>query len=151
MGDNTENMAVKIMRLSPLAVIPHYATPGAAGMDLSACIACEIILPPHRTVVVGTGIALALPLGYEAQIRSRSGLAAKQDVSVLNAPGTIDSDYRGEVGVILHNHGSTPRTIQPGDRIAQMVIAPVAQLALVETDELDSTERGAGGFGSTGI
>jgi dUTP pyrophosphatase len=129
--------------------LPAYATAGAAGMDVVAAEA--LTLAPGARAAVATGFALAIPDGYEVQVRPRSGLALKQGVTCLNAPGTIDSDYRGEVKVILANLGSDPFPIARGDRIAQLVPAPVLRATLVEVDALDATERGAGGFGSTGI
>lgn len=131
--------------------LPQYQTQGSAGMDLYAVIDEPITLQPHDIRLIPTGIAIALPQGYEAQIRSRSGLAAKHGVFSLNAPGTIDSDYRGEIKVILSNAGAEPFTIQRGDRIAQMVIARYEQIAWHAVETLDATERGAGGFGSTGV
>jgi dUTP pyrophosphatase len=130
--------------------LPSYATAGAAGMDLLAAVTAEMILAPGARALVPTGLAIALPQGYEAQVRPRSGLALKHGITVLNAPGTIDADYRGEVGVILLNTGDQPFTIQRGERIAQMVIAAVATAAWKPVSELPSTQRGAGGFGSTG-
>ncbi|MGB5092734.1 MAG: dUTP diphosphatase [Parvibaculum sp.] len=133
--------------------LPRYETEGAAGMDLMAAIEAgdPLILMPGSRALVPTGLAMAIPLGFEAQVRPRSGLAAKHGVTVLNSPGTIDSDYRGEIKVILINHGIEAFTIERGTRIAQMVIAPVTQASLNEVDALDETTRGAGGFGSTGI
>jgi len=132
---------------------PFQATAGAAGLDLCAAVPQDqpMIIEAGEHDIVPTGFALGLPQGYEAQVRPRSGLAAKHAITTLNAPGTVDSDYRGEVHVILINHGKQPFTINRGDRIAQMVIAPVPQVAMIETDSLDKTERGAGGFGSTGV
>ena len=132
--------------------LPAYQTEGAAGMDLYAAIADDalVTLQPGARAMVPTGFAMALPVGYEAQVRPRSGLAAKHGVTCLNSPGTIDHDYRGEVQVILINHGPDPFHIRRGERIAQMLIAPVTRAAWVEVDDLDATERGAGGFGSTG-
>ncbi|SEG44207.1 dUTP diphosphatase [Bosea lathyri] len=131
--------------------LPAYESTGAAGMDLRAAVDAPLVLPPGGRALVPTGLALQLPEGFEAQVRPRSGLAAKHGVTVLNAPGTVDSDYRGEVKVILINHGQEPFTIGRGDRIAQMVIAPVTRGVFVEVDALDQTTRGEGGFGSTGI
>lgn len=131
--------------------LPSYATPGSAGVDLYAAITEPLTLQPGERALVPTGIRIALPEGYEAQIRARSGLALKHGIGMVNSPGTIDSDYRGEIGVILINWGSEPFTIQRGDRIAQMVIAPVARVEWDLHDELPSTERGAGGFGHTGV
>ena len=146
-------VTVSIQRLAHAAdlPLPRYETEHAAGLDLMACIPADITLQPGKRALVPTGFAIALPPGYEAQVRPRSGLAAKHGVTVLNAPGTIDADYRGELGVILINHGEVAFTITRAMRIAQMVIAPVAQAVLAETAELPATERGAGGFGSTGV
>jgi dUTP pyrophosphatase len=130
--------------------LPAYETAAAAGMDLPAAVEEDLIVEPGARALVPTGLAIALPEGYEAQIRPRSGLAARDGVTVLNTPGTVDPDYRGEVKVILINLGDAPFTITRGMRIAQMVIAPVTQAKMVETDTLPETERGAGGFGSTG-
>ena len=130
--------------------LPHYATKGSAGLDLLAAIDADIELKPGARLAVATGIAIELPLGVEAQVRPRSGLAAKLGVTVLNAPGTIDSDYRGEVGVVLVNLSTEPCTIAPGDRIAQLVFAKVERAMLVVRAELTETTRGAGGYGSTG-
>ncbi len=130
--------------------LPANATPGSAGLDLLAAVNDTIVLPPGGRLLVPTGVAFALPAGMEAQIRPRSGLALKFGVTCLNAPGTIDSDYRGEVGVILINHGAAPFTITRGMRIAQLVLAQVTRLAWDEVDALPMSGRGAGGFGSTG-
>jgi dUTP pyrophosphatase len=130
--------------------LPRYETAGAAGMDLTAAVTADLILPVGGRAIVPTGLQIAVPHGFEAQVRPRSGLAAKNGVTVLNAPGTIDSDYRGEVGVILINQGAEAFTVTRGMRIAQMVIAAVLQVEPEETESLDETERGAGGFGSTG-
>jgi dUTP pyrophosphatase len=130
--------------------LPAYATPGSAGLDLLAAVDAPVALAPLARRLVPTGLALALPAGFEAQVRPRSGLALKEGVTLLNAPGTIDSDYRGEVGAVLVNLGDAPVTIERGQRIAQLVIAPVVQAALAETDDLSATARGASGFGSTG-
>ncbi len=130
--------------------LPHYATSGSAGMDLTAAIEVPVALAPGERALVPTGIAIALPEQYEAQVRPRSGLALKQGITTLNTPGTIDADYRGEIGVILINHGQEAVEITRGMRIAQMVIAPVTQGQWEQVDTLEATERGAGGFGSTG-
>jgi deoxyuridine 5'-triphosphate nucleotidohydrolase len=130
--------------------LPGYATAGAAGMDLMAAVAADLVLVPGARTIVPTGIAVAVPKGFEAQVRARSGLALKQGLIVPNAPGTIDADYRGEVGVIVANIGDAPVTITRGMRIAQLVIAPVARAAWQEVEDLPPTDRGAGGFGSTG-
>jgi dUTP pyrophosphatase len=131
--------------------LPAYATAGAAALDLLAAVAAPVTLAPLARALVPTGIAIALPEGFEAQVRPRSGLALKQGITVLNAPGTIDADYRGEVGVILVNLSDAPVTIRRGDRIAQLVLAEVARLAWDEVAELPETPRGSGGFGSTGV
>lgn len=131
--------------------LPHYATEHAAGMDLMAAIDGTLTLDPGKRIIVPTGLSIALPVGYEAQVRPRSGLAAKHGVTVANAPGTIDADYRGEVGVILINLGDEAFTIERGMRIAQMVVAPVTSISWNKTDTLPDTERGSGGFGSTGL
>lgn len=139
-----------IKRLSERAQLPAYQTAGAAGMDLHAAIESSIELAPGEIVPIPLGFAMAIPQGYEAQVRPRSGLSSRHGVTLPNAPGTIDCDYRGEVLVPLINHGREVFTVEPGMRIAQMVIAPVSRVDVVEVDELDSTERGGGGFGSTG-
>ena len=132
--------------------LPAYQTAEAAGLDLLAAVPAEtpLILPPGKYAMVPTGLTIALPPGFEAQVRPRSGLAAKHGVTVLNSPGTIDADYRGEINVLLINHGDAPFPIRRGERIAQMVIAPVVQAQLVAAEQLSATERGSGGFGSTG-
>jgi dUTP pyrophosphatase len=132
--------------------LPAQQTAGAAGLDLAAALPAEgdVAIAPGAYAMIPTGLALALPEGFEAQIRPRSGLAAKYGVTVLNAPGTVDADYRGEVKVLLINHGTAPFTVRRGDRIAQMVVAPVSAVSLIEVEALDGTERGEGGHGSTG-
>ena len=130
--------------------LPSYESASAAGMDLPAAVTADVILDPGERDLIATGLAIALPDGYEAQIRPRSGLAARNGVTVLNTPGTVDADYRGEVKVILVNLGKEPFTVTRGMRIAQMVIAPVVQATMEQVDELPDTARGAGGFGSTG-
>jgi deoxyuridine 5''-triphosphate nucleotidohydrolase (dut) len=142
-------MIVKIVNRSQWP-LPQYATPLSAGVDLRADIPEGIVLEPLGRAMVPTGFYLEIPAGYEAQVRPRSGLAAKKGVTVLNSPGTVDADYRGEVGVILVNLSQEPFEIQPGERIAQMVIARHEQVEWELADSLDATERGAGGFGSTG-
>jgi dUTP pyrophosphatase len=142
-------MTVSFKRLSSDAVLPEYAHPGDAGMDL--CSAQELTIPPGGRALVRTGLAMALPAGFEAQVRPRSGLALKRGVTVLNTPGTIDEGYRGEIGVILANLGDGDFAVAKGDRIAQMVIAPVTRASIVETETLGDTVRGEGGFGSTGV
>jgi dUTP pyrophosphatase len=130
--------------------LPAYATEGAAGFDIAAAVAMPVALAPGARALIPTGFAMAIPPGFEAQVRPRSGLAAKHGVTVLNSPGTIDSDYRGEVGVVLINLGEAPFVIERGMRIAQVVVAPVTHARLVEAETLTETARGAGGFGSTG-
>ena len=141
---------VSFRRLRPDAVVPAYMTAGAAGLDLAAALDAPVVLAPGARAAIGTGLAMAIPAGYEGQVRPRSGLAKSHGVTVVNAPGTIDADYRGEVAVLLVNLGDAPVTIAPGMRVAQLVIAPVVQAALAVVDELPATARGAGGFGSTG-
>jgi dUTP pyrophosphatase len=143
---------VEVMRLAHghgLA-LPAYATAGAAGLDLSAAVDRDVVLAPGARALIPTGYAIALPEGYEAQVRPRSGLAARHGISIVNAPGTVDADYRGEIMVCLVNLGDAPFTVSRGERIAQMVVAPVSRVRLRETDRLDDTARGDGGFGSTG-
>jgi len=131
--------------------LPSYETIASAGMDIRAALEAPIILKSGERKLIPTGLQMALPEGYEAQIRPRSGLAIRNGITMLNTPGTIDADYRGEVKVIAINHGEEEFEISHGDRIAQMVIAPVTQFPVVEVDELDETDRGDGGFGSTGV
>jgi len=150
----TTAITVKIQRL-PHAEgleLPAYQTAHAAGLDLLAAVAEDkpVTLTPGQRALIPTGLMIAVPPGFEAQVRPRSGLALKHGVTVLNAPGTVDADYRGEVGVLLINHGDTAFTIRRGERVAQMVIAPVTQANLVGVESLSSTARGSGGFGSTG-
>jgi dUTP pyrophosphatase len=132
--------------------LPRQQTPGAAGLDLSAALAPDevIEIAPGAVAMIPTGLTIAIPMGYEAQIRPRSGLAARHGVTVLNSPGTVDADYRGEVKVLLINHGSAPFPVRRGERIAQMVVAPVSRVVFEEVEALDETERGKGGHGSTG-
>jgi len=130
--------------------LPRYMTPHAAGMDLHAALEADIVLLPGARALVPTGIAIALPAGYEAQVRPRSGLALRHGIALVNSPGTVDPDYRGEIGVIVINHGMEPFTIGNGERIAQLVIAPFARAVFREVDALDETARGGGGFGHTG-
>jgi len=131
--------------------LPSYATAQSAGLDLMAAVGDDVTLAPGGRQLIPTGLAIALPAGFEAQVRPRSGLALKHGITVLNSPGTIDADYRGEVQVLLINHGAQPFVIRRGDRIAQMVVAPVTQIAWNIVERLDETERGSGGYGSTGI
>ena len=141
-----------VRRLSPHASLPRRMTEGAAGYDLAACLpdGHSVCIEPGRWTTVPTGVAMAIPVGYEGQVRPRSGLAVRRGVTVLNAPGTIDADYRGEVKVILINHGREPFVVEHGDRIAQLVIAAVADVRLTEVSELPGSARDVGGFGSTG-
>ncbi len=141
---------VRFRRLRPSAVLPRYMTEGAAGMDLASAADGPITMASGDRVGVPTGWSMELPAGYEAQVRPRSGLSLRHGITVVNAPGTIDSDYRGEIVVLLVNLGQQPYTIAPGDRVAQMVIAPVSRATVDETVELSATNRGAGGFGHTG-
>ena len=141
---------VAISTLKPGVRVPAYQSDGAAGMDLEAAIEGPIEIPAGETRLVPCGFAIAVPMGYEAQVRPRSGLAATSSVTVLNSPGTIDSDYRGEVKVILINHGRTSFIVSPGMRIAQMVVARVAHVTWEQSGTLPGTDRGAGGFGHTG-
>ena len=131
--------------------VPSYETSGAAGADVRAFLNEPVVIPVGKRAVIPTGLFFAIPEGFEIQVRPRSGLAAKNGVTVLNTPGTIDSDYRGEVKVILINLGDADFTVNNGDRIAQLIVAPVTQGIFVKTDKLDETERGAGGFGATGV
>ena len=139
-----------IKKLDKKVITPEYKTEGSSGMDLMANIKDAVFLKPGKSAIIPTGIAISIPVGYEIQIRPRSGLAAKKKKTVLNAPGTIDADYRGEIKVILINLGNEKFRINPNDRIAQMVLCPVIKAELDEVDELQNTKRGEGGFGSTG-
>ena len=141
---------VLIKRLDPAVKLPIYKTSGASGMDLMAFIKKPINIKPKTSSLIPTGLTVAFSKNYEIQIRPRSGLAAKNNISILNTPGTIDSDYRGEIKVIIYNHGNNDFTINNGDRIAQMILAPVVKIELEETSNLPETIRGEGGFGSTG-
>lgn len=149
--NNEINIPLKKLEHAEGLDIPFYATPQSAGMDLTAAVDEALALAPGMRVLVPTGLAMALPDGYEAQIRPRSGLAYKNGVTVLNSPGTIDADYRGEIKVLLINHGQEPFIIERGMRIAQMIIAPYSSAAWAITDNLDDSARGDGGFGSTGV
>ncbi|KPF86744.1 deoxyuridine 5'-triphosphate nucleotidohydrolase [alpha proteobacterium AAP38] len=146
------DISISIRRLPHGAdlALPAYATALSAGMDLLAAVAEPVTLEPGQRKLIPTGIAIALPAGFEAQIRPRSGLALKNGISLVNSPGTIDADYRGEIGVIVINHGDQPFTVERGTRIAQMVIARHERAVWTEVDNLDETARGSGGFGSTG-
>ena len=141
---------IQIKKLSNSVSTPKYETPGSSGMDVAAHIEDNIIINPGEKALVSTGLSIAIPKGYEVQIRPRSGLAAKKNITVLNTPGTIDADYRGEIKVILINLGKEKFIIKNGERIAQMVVCPVVQAYLEEVNELTNTDRGSGGFGSTG-
>jgi dUTP pyrophosphatase len=145
-----EAVSLRLKRLSNLADLPQYQSDHAAGMDLHAAIAEPITLQPGQIRLIACGFAMAVPPGFEAQVRPRSGLATKHGISMPNTPGTIDADYRGEVKVPLINLGKQPFTIEPNMRIAQMVIAPVMRCSIEEVEDLDTTPRGPGGFGSTG-
>ncbi|MDQ7797346.1 MAG: dUTP diphosphatase [Candidatus Edwardsbacteria bacterium] len=146
-----KSLKIKISLLSDSARMPEYSTVHSSGMDLKAAIGKPIKIKPGQISLVPTGLALEIPPGFEGQVRPRSGLAIKHGISIVNAPGTIDADYRGEVGVILINLGKKIFTIQPGDRIAQLVIAPVVKAELVKVRSLNNTARGQGGFGHTGV
>jgi dUTP pyrophosphatase len=144
-------MKVQVKKLHPEAKLPEYQTPGSAGMDVFAFIGPHpVAIDPWESEIIPTGISVAIPEGYEIQVRSRSGLASSKRVVVLNSPGTIDSDYRGEVKVLLYNHGNEQAFIEPGQRIAQLVLAKVERSEWQEVDSLPVTERGQHGFGSTG-
>lgn len=150
---HAEPRAVRVHLLRPDAREPRYASHGAAGLDLSAALDEPVVIPPGGRALIGTGFAMALPAGHEGQLRPRSGLAARHGITVLNSPGTIDEDYRGEVKVILQNHGSEPFEVSTGDRVAQLVVAPVTRVeiaAVAAPEDLGATSRGEGGFGSTG-
>jgi dUTP pyrophosphatase len=151
----TETLILRIRRLNPGKdrdlPIPEYMSPGAAGLDLPAAIEREIILAPGEIRLVPTGLALALPTGYEGQIRPRSGLALKHGITLVNSPGTIDSDYRGELGLAVINLGQTPYTIRRGDRLAQLVIQRVHQADIQLVEDLETTDRADGGFGHSGL
>lgn len=144
---------LQVARIRESAALPRYATLGAAGLDLTAALDAPIEIPPLSRVQVPTGLVVGLPPGHEGQVRPRSGLAFRHGLTVLNAPGTIDEDYRGELAVLLVNLGSEPVRLEPGERIAQLVVAPVTRVTVQEVsspDALSATERGTGGFGSTG-
>jgi dUTP pyrophosphatase len=147
-----DDVVIRIVRTDPEARVPAYMSAGAAGLDLCACLPGNgaKTLRPGERLLIGTGLALAIPAGYEAQVRPRSGLALRNGITLLNSPGTVDADYRGEVGVILINLGQESFVVTRGMRIAQMVVAPVTRLAWREVADLPASERGAGGFGSTG-
>ena len=141
---------VLIKKLDPSVKLPHYKTEGSSGMDLMAFLKTPIKIPPGKSELISTGLSIAIPDDTEVQIRPRSGLAAKSNISVLNTPGTIDSDYRGEIKIILFNHSNNEFIVSNNDRIAQMVLMPVLKLEFEEVKDLPNTIRGSGGFGSTG-
>jgi dUTP pyrophosphatase len=147
-----DDVPVRIVRTAenPDLPLPAQATAGSAGLDLRACVPEPLVLPPGRRALIPTGFSIALPPGFEGQVRPRSGLALRQGLTMLNSPGTIDSDYRGEIAVVAVNLGQEPVTISRGDRIAQLVIAPVSRARLIEADDLPPTGRAGGGFGHTG-
>jgi dUTP pyrophosphatase len=147
----SEGVTLRLKRVGPVAVpLPEYQTPDAAGLDLCAALERPVTIAPGERRLIPTGLALAIPRGYEGQVRPRSGLALRAGLSIVNSPGTIDADYRGEVGIVLINHGQVPFQVEPLTRIAQLVVCPVARVAVVCSDELDDTQRGSGGYGSTG-
>jgi len=143
-------LGIRFTRTRATAIVPGYMTEHAAGMDLHAALDKPLVLQPGERCLIPTGLAWEIPPGYEGQIRPRSGLALRQGIALVNAPGTIDADYRGEIGVIVINHGQEPVAFAPGDRIAQLVVAPVTRVSLEEVAELETTGRAAGGFGHTG-
>jgi dUTP pyrophosphatase len=145
-----QSPVIRIKKLHPAAIVPKYMTELAAGMDIRALPQESVCLQPGERCLIPTGLAMAIPSGYEVQVRPRSGLAIKHGISLVNSPGTIDADYRGEIGIIVINHGQEAFTIEQGERIAQLVVSQVCQPVLEEVDELCETERGAGGFGHTG-
>ena len=148
--DGNAGLFLKIRKKENAAVLPEYETEGAAGMDLRAFVSEDVIIAPRERVKIPTGLYMEIPFGFEGQIRPRSGLAARHGITVLNAPGTIDSDFRGEVEVILVNLGAEPFIVKNNDRIAQLVLAPVFRIKVRECESLGETKRGTGGFGSTG-
>jgi dUTP pyrophosphatase len=150
-SEMTEQVRMAVKRVGPVAApLPQYQTERSAGLDLCAALAQPMVLAPGERRLVPTGLAVAIPAGYEGQIRPRSGLALRHGLGIINSPGTIDSDYRGEVCIVLINHGSESFTVEPLARIAQLVLAPVIRAQLLLCAELDDTERGTGGYGSTG-
>ena len=142
---------VKVKKLHPNAIVPRYMTEHAAGMDLCTVADEPVVLAPGERALLPTGLAMEIPPGYEGQVRPRSGLALKKGIALVNSPGTIDADYRGEIGIIIINHGNEAVEIMPGDRVAQLIIAPVTRAALIEVDGLNDTARNSGGFGHTGL
>ena len=153
MSDSPDHVTlrVKLLEGKKDVALPSYETDGASGLDLRAAVDGELTLHPGEISLVPTGLAISLPPGYEAQIRPRSGLALKHGVGMVNTPGTIDSDYRGEIGLVLINWGKSPFVIKRGDRIAQMVVTRVSRAQVLEVDRLETTERGEGGFGHSGV
>lgn len=145
-----EPVKLKVKRLPHCRDLPRYATPGAAGLDLTAAIDGALCLAPGKRIGIRTGLVVEIPPGYEGQVRPRSGLAAKAGVTLTNCVGTIDSDYRGELVVLVINHGEEVYIFEPGERIAQLLISPVPRVEVIEVEDLNSSERGEGGFGSTG-
>lgn len=143
-------MNIPIVKLKASAILPEYQTIGAAGADIHACLDAPVTLQPMERRMIPTGLAMAIPLGYEVQIRARSGMSIKHGITMVNGIGTIDADYRGEVGVLIINLGNEPFTVEPGMRIAQMVVARYETIGWNEVDELDETTRGIGGYGSSG-
>lgn len=142
---------IKVKKLHPSAIVPVYMTEHAAGMDLCTVIDAPVVLAPGERTLLPTGLAMEIPPGYEGQVRPRSGLALKKGVALVNSPGTIDADYRGEIGIIIINLGNQPVEFLPGDRVAQLVIAPVTRATLIETEVLNDSQRSTGGFGHTGV
>lgn len=147
----SEVMQIPVKLLRQGAILPQYMTTQAAGMDLCAALESPICLRPGERLLIPTGLAMAIPAGFEGQVRPRSGLALRQGLTLVNAPGTIDADYRGEIGIIMINHGQDIVTLNPGDRIAQLVIAPVVRAQLMAVADLEQTQRSEGGFGHTGV
>jgi dUTP diphosphatase len=146
-----ETLSIQILRVRDRARLPQYMTELASGMDLCACLDVPLDLAPGQRILIPTGLAMAIPVGFEGQVRPRSGMALKHGIALVNSPGTIDADYRGEIGIIVINHGSDTVRFDDGDRIAQLVIAPVRRAALTVVENLDSTFRAQGGFGHTGV
>jgi dUTP pyrophosphatase len=146
-----KEVLLKVLKVHPRVVLPQYESEGAAGMDLRAFLDTDISIPPLGRAKISTGLRMEIPAGYEAQVRPRSGLAIKTGLTVLNSPGTIDSDYRGDIEIILVNLGAQDVVIKDKDRIAQLVIAPVSRAVITETENLQETQRGSAGFGSTGV
>ena len=144
-------MQIPVKLLRQEAILPQYMTTQAAGMDLCAALASPLCLHPGERQLIPTGLAMAIPAGFEGQVRPRSGLALRHGLALVNAPGTIDADYRGEIGIIMINHGQESVTLNPGDRIAQLVIAPVVRAQLLAVEDLEQTQRSEGGFGHTGV